>query len=242
MHPAVKIVSLVILSIFSTQGEWITLLLTGVLILPFYIVYPYLWRSALFMLFRLKWLFFSILLIYLIFTPDISPESFDANQRINSLIVQISPALFRIAVLILIIFAVNLFLKTTSKEQILAALLWLFYPLKVLQIDINRISLRAVLTLEYIEVLTQRLAEYKQNNTVEQGQLSRHRQGFRQKLKHIKNTFFHLIDHSGIILREILDEAENTSGKIVTIDCLEGPQLFQYLIPVMLGLLFIFTL
>lgn len=249
MHPAIKIVSLIILSICSTQGEWTTLLLTGVLILPFYIVYPDLWQPALRMLIRLKWLFFSILLIYLILTPDslseYNTEQFSLYSHVDSLIVQLLPGLFRVSVLIIIVLAVNLFLKTTSKEQILAALLWLFFPLKKLHIDVDRISLRGVLTLEYIEILTSRLAQYKQNN-VKQEALSpdsvNFMQGLIEQFRHKKNTFFHLIEHSVKILLEILDEAEKTSGKIVSVDCLEAPVPIQFMIPVSLYLLFLLTL
>ena len=254
MHPAVKIVSLVILSMFSTQGEWYTLLLTGVIILPFYIVQPYLWQSAFRMLFRLKWLFFSILLIYFFFSPTLPiehPLAPDSGylvqlQKLSAYMNQMLPGIFRITVLILIIFSVNLFLKTTTKEQILAALLWLFYPLKFLNINIERILLRAVLTLEYIEVLTLRLAEYKLIKSDNPNNIPLAGQTFKQKLIHTfiqkRLAFFHLVEHSGTIVHEILDEAEKTSGKIVTVVCLDPPLASQFMIPVILCLLFILTL
>jgi len=258
MHPAVKIVSLVILSMFSTQGGWFTLLLTGALLLPFYILRPLFLYTALRMLLRLKWFFFSILLIYLVLTPELPIEHqsiyFNNLSALNTFLNQALPGLFRIMVLVLIIFAVNLFLRTTSKESILAALLWLFTPLKILTINIERISLRAMLTLDYIEKLTAHLDDYKQKNSIKKDKDIANREilnwsslnGFKQSFKQIisqkKDVFFHLIAHSGIILREILDEAKNTSGKIVTIDCLESPNTMQLMIPVSLGVLYILSL
>ena len=68
------------------------------------------------------------------------------------------------------------------------------------------------------------------------------RQPLREKFSQKKAAFFHIIEQSGIILLEILNEAEMTSGKIVTIDCLEAPLPIQLMIPFLLGLLLFLTL
>lgn len=256
MHPVVKIVSLLILTIFSTQGEWQTLIVTISVILPFYLIHTELWPPALKMIVRLKWLFFSILMIYFFFTPDVFQEVsndlinrdhslnyFSISPAIQDTIKQILPGLFRISVLILIVFSVNLFLKTSTIEQILAALLWLFHPLKSLNINIERLSLRAVLTLEYIEVLTLRLAGYKINK--KENKLSCNNISFmdciKLFIKQRKEIFFHLIKYSAIIFHEILNETQLVSEKKYTIDCLETPPLQQILIPIMLCLFYIFN-
>ena len=61
-------------------------------------------------------------------------------------------------------------------------------------------------------------------------------------LKQKKQSFFHLVEHSGIILREILNEAENTSGKSYTINCLAAPAAKQFILPAVLSLLLYITL
>lgn len=230
MHPAIKIVNLVIVSIFLTQGGWSTLLLTGALLLPFYIVQSELWRPAIKMIFRLKWFFISILLIYYIYTPDVGQST---QTIINQISGHVAPGFFRISVLVFILFSVNLFIRTTSKEEILSALLWLFLPLKLVNFNVERVSLRAILTLEYIEVLSLRLTEYKEIKSIEESRNS-NAHFFAKK----KWAFLHLIKHSGIILREILEEAETTSGKSYTIDCLESPKFIQFVFPLVLCLLF----
>ncbi len=234
MHPAIKIINLVIISIFLTQGGWQTLLLTGALLLPFYLVHHHLWHSAIKMLFRLKWFFISILLIYFFYTPTI-------HQTDSSLLVlygsKLLPGLFRILVLIFILFSVNLFIKMTSKEEILSALLWLFLPLKFLNIDIERLSLRAILTLEYIEVLSERLAKYKKNNSLNSNSCKKLKNKvffINNIFNRLRDTLLHLIKHSGIIFCEILEEAECTSGKLYTLEYLESPKISQYLFPLML--------
>lgn len=241
MHPAIKLLSLVLISLFVTQGNWLTLIVTGVLILPFYLIRPDLWTSAFRMLNKLKWFFLSILLVYIIFTPALS-QPFSHQYFITLLL----PATFRISVLVLILFSVNLFIQTTSKEQILTSLLWLLSPLKLIHIDIERMALRAVLTLDYIETLNYQMSQYKQQNLAV-SRVNPDLQGvgvnsllslYKQK----KNAFFHLIKHSGIILREIIIEADSTSGQIYQIEPIQAPLLVHYLIPVMIALLLILTL
>ncbi len=232
MHPVIKIVNLVIVSIFLTQGSGFTLLLTGALLLPFYIRQLDLWHPAVKMLFRLKWFFISILLIYYLYTPDAALTTQTTIRQISE---RALPGLFRIAVLVFILFSVNLFIRTTSKEEILSALLWLFSPLKLLAINTQQIALRAVLTLEYIEVLSRQLIRYKEKKNLQNHKESNF---FRQK----KIAFLQLIEHSGIILYDILEQAESTSGQSYTIDCLEPPDFIQFLFPLMLCLLFSFSL
>lgn len=205
--------------------------------LPFYLQNKQLWQPALRMILRLKLFFVSILLVYVFFSPVPVVAMFSAHLLGESLI----PGLFRISVLILIIFAVNLYLKNTTKEQILSSLIWLFYPLNYIKININRMALRAVMTLEYIEYLNQKLAEYQQLKK-QRIRTSDTVFSFRQYFQAKKQALFHLIRYSGIILHEILAEAESTSGKKYTIDCLPSPVLTQFFIPMVLCLLLFLTL
>lgn len=251
MHPAIKIISLVIVSIFLTQGGWLTILITGALLLPFYLPFniPYkkvqggLWPPAIKMLLRLKWFFISIFVIYYFYTPQLQiPE----QSYLNSKLSQLLPGLFRITVLIFILLSVNLFIQTTSKEKILAALLWLFSPLKILHIKTERIALRAVLTLEYIEDLSRRLSEYKKqsNLDIESKKVPvtiRSADSFDFYLQAKKQAFLHLIKHSGIILREILEEANSTAGRAYTIDGLESPRPIQYVFPLLIYIVYHFS-
>lgn len=243
MHPAVKIISLLVVSIFLTQGGWSTLLITGALLLPFYVLHGELWRPAIKMLLRLKWFFISILLIYYLYTPDVPHTAHTIISQIGGRII---PGLFRIAVLIIILFSVNLFIKTTSKEQILSALLWLFSPLKYFSIKTERISLRAVLTLEYIEALSQRLTDYKEKKSFQSYTDSNSSVASKKPIINFylkkKWAFLHLIKHSGIILHEILEEADTTSGQSYTIDYLESPKAIQFIIPLTLCLIFFLSL
>ncbi len=226
MHPAIKIISLIILSLFLTQGNWLTLLLTGAVVLPFYIIRPSLWISARTMIWRLKWLFLSILLIYIFFTPKISASISQLNPYLYLLL----PGLFRILVLITLILAVNLFIKTTTKNEILTALLWILSPLKRIKIDIERFILRAVLTIEYLEKLNQKLTEMK-------AQIKPEIQSGSWVDKK-RRAFYHLVTGSTAALRELFAEVSSSTPKEYFIDENDPPGWFQWIIPLILFLLF----
>lgn len=230
MHPVIKIISLIIATVFLTQGGWATLALSTIVLIPFYLIDVHLWSSAIKMLLRLKWFFLSIFLIYYYYTPELR----SSHSFFNIISERFIPGLFRISVLIIIIFSVNLFIKKTSKEDILSALLWLSSPLNVFHINIDRISLRAVLTLEYIEDLSARLSIYKKTVSPQSSLCSRY--AIINFLNQKKQSFFHLVKLSGIILHEILDEADNTSGKLYTINCLQAPAAKQFIFPLVLCL------
>ena len=234
MHPVIKLVSLITAAVFLTQGNPVTLLITGALMLPFYFVIPSLWQSAVSMISRLKLFFLSIILVYLF----LSPATWSELSDMHTLLQVSAPGLFRIAVLVVIIFAVNLYLKTTSKEAVLASLIWLFKPLNYLNISIDRFALRAVMTLEYIEQLNHRLTQYKKRKLQQKKQQNKLADktatSLRQKLWMTKQVLLNLVSQSAIILQDVLNEAENTSGKQYTIDCLQAPSFKQFLIPVLL--------
>ncbi len=236
MHPAIKIVNLVIFSVFITQGGWQTLFIGVFLLLPFYLLNSHLWASAIKMISKLKWFFLSIVTIYYYYTPHLEPS----QQTISYINEGLTLGLFRILLLVVIIFAVNLFIKNTLKEEILSALLWLFSPLKLLKIDISLFLLRAVITLEYIEVLSQKLTQHKNNHPLQPISYSKNVLINNIKQKH--QAFTHLIKHSGIILLEILKESESTSGQSYVITHLEAPMATQFIPPIGLCFLFFISL
>jgi len=188
------------------------------------------------MLLRLKWFFLSIFILYSFYTPHINSVEAQPLLIIESFL----PGLLRISILVIILFSVNLFIKTTTKEEILAALLWLFSPLKIVNIDSERISLRAVLSLQYIEAISLRLSLYKKNRI--KNAYPNSENSIINIIKQKKQSLLHLIEHSGIILNDILMEAENTSGKIVTIESLPTPLIKQTFFPILLSLSLYLTL
>lgn len=219
MHPVIKIISLIILSVYSTQGGWSTLFLTGAIVLPFYVYQPGLWKPASSMVWRLKWLFLSILLIYVFFTPKVSASLTPFSPYVYLLL----PGLFRILVLINLILAVNLLIKTTTKEEILTSLLWIFSPLRLIHINLERFLLRAVLTIEYIELLNQKLSAMKAR-TKSQVQSAHF---FKRK----RSAFFQLVGSANLVLHDLFAEVSKSTEKEYLIAIIEQPGLRQWSIP-----------
>ena len=229
IHPVIKILSLIILTMYSTLGGWSNVCLSIVIILPFYIVHPELFSAAVKMTLKLKWLFFSIFLVYYLLSPEIS---------------HLLIALLRISVLITIIFSVNLYLKTSTIEQILASLLWIFSPLKIFKINVERLSLRAVLTIEYIEILTQRIEKYKKKLSI--GHNHTDKNGLKSLYLQSKERFLQVTKHFSRVLQDILMEISPENIKMQAtkeyiIDCMDAPNGVQLLIPPILCLLYIYN-
>jgi|GEM_PF-1958489 len=236
MHPAIRIISLIIVTIFITQGSWLSILLVCLLLLPFYFKQPEYLFSAVKMAVRLKWFFLSILLLYFYYTPELPQEQNSLAQIEQRFI----PGLMRISILLTILFAVNLFIKTTSKEQILAALLWLFSPLKLFHIEIDRMALRAILTIEYIEYIAERLKHYQTQSRQKNHQSDNIKDsGYIEKKR---QSIVQLVRHSAIILTEIIAEAENTASKSYSITLLQSPLKKQFVFPLLLCISLYFTL
>ncbi len=108
------------------------------------------------MLYRMKWFFISIFILYWFFLPT---EIFQglADGSIKKLI----PIAYRISILATIIFSVNLLIKTTNKEEIISAVYLLIKPLTLLGINIKSFLIRAYLTLDLVESLNQDLKNRK---------------------------------------------------------------------------------
>jgi hypothetical protein len=204
------------------------------------------------MIVRLKWFFLSILIIYYLYIPELPNTAlmsieYNFIKDIMYFMVPMIPAFFRITVLLLILFSVNLLIQTTTKEEILAALLWLLMPLKVFSINIERLSLRAVLTLEYVEILADYLTNYKKNlkkSVMDEAFVSNTHLSYSWMDVYLRKKYIlsRLVKDSGTILYEILAKAKRQSGKSYTIDCVVRPKLNQLIFPMVLFLLFFLSL
>jgi hypothetical protein len=236
MNSVTKLIILMVVIYFNTQGKALTLVITGALMLPLYLYQPGLFTSALKMLKKLKWLFISIVSFYLLFALIKSAsEAF--------ILASLREAVYRIIVLILIICAVNLLLQTTPKEQILSALLWLLSPFKLIGFDSDRLALRAVLTIEYFEMVSERLTKIKRLNQTQSDIPHDVTRNHKQTLFHrLKQFFVNLAQQSAIILREILHEAEQTPSRIYRIECVQPPGFMQLLTATLIVLLLYLTL
>lgn len=144
LHPAARIVLLLFLCVASASADHAQLLFTLVMLsLGFALGQRELLIKTLKVFYRLKWLFISILLLYLF----VGSGAF--HWRLSAL----EPGLLRVLSLMLLIAAVNLLVQSASPGEFIAALLWLMSPLSRLGVPTQRVAIRMALTLEMVSKL-----------------------------------------------------------------------------------------
>lgn len=160
------------------------------------------------MLFRLKWLLISIVVLYLFLIPY---ETIQYSDSFNFSI--LLPAFYRIAVLCVIIFSVNILLKTTTKEQIISAMAMLMQPITKVGVNLDSFLVRTYLTMNFVAKLNSELKIRKKN----------------------KKAILPFIMHW-------LESSVHAKKDKIVIDRLNRPDLLQWLIPVCLCFCYVFLL
>lgn len=144
LHPATRIVLLLFLCIAgSTAGHAQLAFLFILLCVGFALGQRTLFLKTLKVFYRLKWLFISILLLYLF----VGTGGF--HWRLSAL----EPGALRVVSLMLLIAAVNLLVQSASPGEFIAALLWLMSPLRWLGVPTQRVAIRMALTLTMVSKL-----------------------------------------------------------------------------------------
>ncbi|MDT8384103.1 MAG: hypothetical protein RRB22_06780 [Gammaproteobacteria bacterium] len=165
MHAVIKIICFLIFAAAMAAGESAVLLLGTLLVVPLYLFKistggcaPL--GPARVMLKRLRWLFLSIFVIYLFFTPGVLlwPELVWGPTREGVLL-----GLSRIAVLVLLVAAVNVLLTSTGQDEFLGAIHWCLRPLSWIGVSHERLAVRISLTLESVSAVR---AAYRRESRV----------------------------------------------------------------------------
>src|SRR3569832_2704082 len=126
MHPVIRLVSFMMLSLALAVGGWLHLLL-GALVAAvlFARAGAAAWVTIMPMMRRMRWLWLSLVVIYFWFTPGVAvvhvPDAWAAwVQTVEGLAL----GGLRIAELALMVVTAGLLLHLTSREQLFAALQW----------------------------------------------------------------------------------------------------------------------
>ncbi|MGM0678909.1 MAG: hypothetical protein ACQESY_03465 [Pseudomonadota bacterium] len=151
MHPVIRVVSFLLFCIALARPDQEQLILAGLLItvLLSRCTFAQLTQS-LRMVRRLRWLLFSVLVIYGWFTPGL-PVSLPLPDSLLPTRIGLETGLLRGITLILILLAAGLLLVTTSRVELIAALYWLLAPLRYLGLQPERFAVRLSLTLAYVD-------------------------------------------------------------------------------------------
>ncbi|MGD8571158.1 MAG: hypothetical protein PVF34_02570 [Gammaproteobacteria bacterium] len=228
MHPVIRIVSFFILAGFVAFGGRYELAL-GFLIVAVLIAFKRLQSIELSIriIKRMRWLFLSILIVYLWFTPGqpLIPYMQDAMPTVEGL----QTGVLRIFTLVLIILAVNYFVSAIARNQLVEAITWLSYPLRWLGIDNKLLALRIALTLELIPKVQHIVLDMKQHYFDEMLRLRPEKKVFLSGITTRLAAISRIVE---ILFERIVDNAVNMPAEPLSIHTLKPPPIIQWLVPV----------
>lgn len=174
MHPAIKIVSFLVFGASVSFGGDRSLLFGLFLVMGFYWMGPLEWLlTALRLLARMRWFFLSIAMVYGFFSPGrllVGVWTWGPTWE------GLHEGVMRIGVLVLIVLAVNLLLRSTGRDSLTSAILWCLHPLSWLGLPHERLAVRIALTLDTVGEVQ---GVYRQGPRDEEGKAIRQPVGVR---------------------------------------------------------------
>lgn len=162
---------------------------------------------------HLRWLFLSILVLYLLFPPVAGVSVMQA------LLAGLTEAIQRITALVVIVLLVQSLFALTDRRQLLAGLLWLLQPFGRIGLPVERFALRLTLVLE-IAPRAQSLMKLQQPES-QGGRLTR------------------IIDRLTTAFECIQQESRQSSVTVLEVPLLAAPASLQWLTPLLLLGLFV---
>lgn len=218
MHPFIKILCLLVTIVLSVSASPLrTLVVVLILCLLLLLMGKEYWLAVWAMCKRMKWLWLSLLILYGWFIPGTPVFLLDSIPiRFIPSIEGLSAGSLRAVALLSIVSAVVLMMKSTSREELIVAIMWLISPLRVLKIQTAQFSARLVLTLDMVtntkSGIKDALQRSKQDGGIVQGG----------------------IDAIANLLVGIEKQANENPDGVIVLPKLAMPALLQWLIPLLL--------
>ena len=239
MHPVIKIVSFLVFGAAVSIGNGHVLLAGVSLLLPLYLFGKRIhFHASLVMLKRLKWLFVSILVVYLFFTPgQLLWPGVDWSPTFEGL----SQGLLRVAVLVLLVAAVNFLISSTEQDDFLSAILWCLRPLSLIGLPHERLAVRITLTIDEVSQIRKKhlydgSAESTHNKPADVGVETI--SGAVTNAKHPEPKLLAIAGTANRLFRSVITTAETTPVREISLPEESTPPLHQWLMPVLLVALF----
>lgn len=221
MHPVIRIASFLLLAVFLSSNNIENLITAAILLLLLLFIYPSLSsiKQASKIIYRLRWLFFSIVVIYGWFTPgELLFPQWSAVSPYQQGIIQ---GLLRVIALMLLIISLTLLVLLQTRNELLSSIYWYCRPLKILGLSEQRLMARLILTFDAVVLMEKK---WQENNRVNiEG----------TKLQQTYQRVLQLFDN-------VMASAEQAETSVLTISLLTTPAWYQWLIPFLLGLIFWF--
>ncbi len=212
MHPAIRIVDCLLLIVMLASGLPLAfflaaIIITGLLLLSY--------RCQCFpditAIWRLRWLFASILFLYLLF-PPVAGGSW--QQQLTA---GVAEAGMRIGALIAIVLLVQILFAMTDRRSVLAGLLWLLQPLARVGLPVERFALRLMLVMEIVPRAQDLLRQHHDNEQVSGGRIQK------------------LVQRLTAAYARVIHEAENTPRDRIQLPVLHAPAVHEWLSPCLLA-------
>ncbi|HEB91890.1 MAG TPA: hypothetical protein ENI94_00140 [Gammaproteobacteria bacterium] len=230
MHPVIKIILFLIYAAAIAFGGVTTLLAGAVLMLVLYLPGPGERLLLAFrMLRRMRWFFLSIALVYLLFTPGrLLFSAWPWGPTLEGL----AGGGLRIASLVLIVFAVNLLLRTTPRPALISAILWCLTPLAWVGLPRERLAVRIALTLDAVDSV-QVIYRHRPRDDEHGAEppVNIHPASLKARLWRIGATAQRLVS-------AVIEQAESAPVVAIEVPRPSSPALLQWLYPLLLGALF----
>lgn len=230
-HPVIRLASLLVLAVGCSFVDITRLfMIAGLLALLLFLSraghasYPpsqhaLLNMSLWSMIRRMRWLLAALLIVYFWFTPGApilpGPVSFTAYLPTQE---GVEGGLLRIASLLLLLTAVFLLFKTSSREQLIAALHGLVSPLARFGFrGANRLALRIVLTLEAVVQVQGLFDEVADTRTT-------------------VKPWARISQGAAFLFERVVVEAERMPQQVISVAEGSRPPIYQWGYPLVLGL------
>ena len=168
---------------------------------------------------RLRWLLLAILLVYGWWTPGDSlwPGIAALSPTIDGLFL----GLLRVMALLAIVTAVHLLLQSTSREQLLPAIMQLIRPLTTQHMR-ERIAVRTLLSIEAVTQVQSIASDVLREHPV------------------TTRKFTNIARSSRLLYKNVLDRAALAGDTLIEVNELASPPWWQWIIPLaMSGVIFI---
>ncbi|NOX76062.1 MAG: hypothetical protein GXP17_05505 [Gammaproteobacteria bacterium] len=219
MHAVIQIVSFLVLGTAVSVGDGQLLLASTLLVVPLYLVSGWRhWPQAWKMLARLRWLFLSMLIVYLFFTPgQLLWPGLEWSPTVEGL----GQGLLRIGSLVLLVLAVNLLIAGSEQAAFLSAIVWCLRPLRIIGLQHERLAVRLTLALDAVSEIRSG-DRVRGKATTKQG----------SKIQAIVQTATRLFGDAETRARSVVPHQ-------IVLPEETHPPLIQWLIPLALAILFI---
>lgn len=219
MHAVIKIVSFLVFGAAMTLGQGQLLLAGSLLVAGLYLFGDAHPGDVMRMLRRLRWLFISIIMVYLFFTPgQLLWSAVPWGPTVEGLL----QGILRVGVLVLLVAAISWVIGSTEENELLSAVLWCLRPLSLLGLPHERLAVRISLTLESVSAVRERI----------QKQDARSSQASGSRLAAIARQAQDLVRH-------VIARAEAEPLREISLPAESRPPLLQWLIPLSLAALFV---